>query len=77
MMKRSVINRSIEIAKRVFEHNRLRLPAFALWTPAEWNSAGPEADEVRDCMLMKRRRPFGKCSSSFALVIAIPFWKSR
>jgi len=51
MMKRSVINRSIEIAKRVFEHNRLRLPAFALWTPAEWNSAGPEADEVRDCML--------------------------
>ena len=51
MMKRSVINRSIEIAKQVFEHNRLRLPAFALWTPEEWNSAGPEADEVRDCML--------------------------
>ncbi len=51
MMKRSVINRSIEIAKQVFEHNRLRLPAFALWTPAEWNSAGPEANEVRDCML--------------------------
>jgi len=66
MMKRSVINRSIEIAERVFEHNRLRLPAFASWTPAEWQAAGPEADEVRDCMLGWDVTDFG--SGDFARI---------
>ena len=65
MMKRSVINRSIEIAERVFECNRLRLPAFAFWSPEEWNAAGP-ADEVRDCMLGWDVTDFG--SGDFARI---------
>ena len=32
MLKRSVINRSIETAKEVFSRSGLRLPEFAFWT---------------------------------------------
>lgn len=28
-----------------------RLPSFAFWTPERWRAAGPECDEIRDCML--------------------------
>ena len=50
-MKRSEINalmtESVAFAK---EHGFL-LPPFAFWSPTEWESKGPEADEIRDCML--------------------------
>jgi hypothetical protein len=29
----------------------IALPAFAFWTPAEWERQGPDAAEIRDCML--------------------------
>lgn len=51
MLKRSEINRSIEIARRVFAANGLHLPEFAFRSVAEWDRAGHECDEIRDCML--------------------------
>ena len=51
MLKRSTINRSIEIARIVFAEMGLHLPAFATWSVEEWERRGHEADEIRDCML--------------------------
>ena len=51
MLKRSTINQSIEIARRVFAAAGLHLPAFATWSVEEWDRCGREADEIRDCML--------------------------
>jgi hypothetical protein len=48
---RSVINASVRRAKEVFAHFGIRLPAWAYWTPAQWDVAGPEFAEVRDCLL--------------------------
>ena len=50
-MKRSEVNRTIEIAKQAFEAVGLTLPPFAFWTAAGWNTKGPECDEIRQCML--------------------------
>ncbi len=51
MLKRSTINKSIEVAKGVFSRSGLHLPEFAFWTTGDWLKVGPEADEIRDCML--------------------------
>jgi D-lyxose ketol-isomerase len=51
MLKRSVVNRSIELAQAVFAEHGLHLPPFAFWTAADWDAKGPEVDEIRDCML--------------------------
>ncbi len=51
MLKRSLINESIDLAIEVFAKHHLHLPPFAYWTPAEWEAKGKEADELRDCML--------------------------
>jgi D-lyxose ketol-isomerase len=51
MLKRSVVNRSIELAMEHFARHRLHLPPFAFWTAAEWQGKGSEAAEIRDCML--------------------------
>ncbi len=51
MLKRSIINRSIEIAMKIFSASGLHLPEFAFWSPAEWEKRGRECDEIRDCML--------------------------
>lgn len=48
---RSLINRNIDIAKEVFAHFGIALPAWAYWTSEQWRNAGAEYDEVRDCML--------------------------
>jgi D-lyxose ketol-isomerase len=50
-LKRSLINRMIETAVRVFDEQGLRLPAFAFWSPEEWRAKGHEADEIRACRL--------------------------
>ena len=52
-LSRSVINRQVRTAKRVFEHFGIRLPQWAYWTPEQWEEAAsnPAYDEVRDCML--------------------------
>lgn len=50
-LKRSVINRSIARAKEVFAHFGLNLPPVAFWTPREWENAGADMDEARDCFV--------------------------
>jgi len=51
MLRRSVVNRSIELAQEHFARHGLHLPPFAFWRAADWAVKGPEADEIRDCML--------------------------
>lgn len=51
MLKRSTINASIDLAIRTFAEHGLHLPPFAFWSPEEWDAKGPEANEIRDCML--------------------------
>ena len=50
-MKRSRINEIIEIAREAFETVGFTLPPFANWTVDDWRDKGPEADEIRACML--------------------------
>ena len=50
-LKRSVINESIDIAKQVIEHFNVKLPVFFNWSPKQWEQAGDEYNEIRDCML--------------------------
>jgi D-lyxose ketol-isomerase len=50
-MKRSDIESSILVAIEVCRHFQFGLPPYACWTREEWTAAGPEWDEVRDCML--------------------------
>lgn len=50
-LSRSIANRSIETASAVFAHFGISLPAFGSWSLADWDQAGEEAREIRDCML--------------------------
>jgi D-lyxose ketol-isomerase len=49
--RRSLVNRAVAEAAEVLAALRIRLPAYALWTPAQWEAAGAETSEIRDCML--------------------------
>lgn len=46
-MKRSEINRLIAAAKEFFAQHNFLLPPFAHWTAHDWETRGPEADEIR------------------------------
>lgn len=50
-LKRSDINKSIDLAQKVIEHFGVHLPFFAFWKPEQWLTAGSEYDEIRKCML--------------------------
>ena len=50
-MKRSEINALLREAAAFTREQGFHLPPFAFWSPAEWKTKGPEADEIRDCML--------------------------
>lgn len=50
-LKRSTIDKSIDVAKQVIQHFNLRLPYFTFWSHSDWENAGDEFNEVRDCML--------------------------
>lgn len=50
-MKRSDINRVIKDMQALIETYRFALPPFAHWTPEEWETLGPEYDEIRDNQL--------------------------
>jgi len=50
-MKRSEINQAIETAGEFFARMGFKLPEYAHWPAEKWKDAGPEFDEVRDCML--------------------------
>lgn len=47
-MLRSEINTCLREATRLFENVGFRLPPFAFWSPLQWQSVGPEADEIRE-----------------------------
>lgn len=46
-MKRSDINRYLAEAKAFIAQHHFCLPPWAFWSPAQWQLAGPEADEIR------------------------------
>jgi D-lyxose ketol-isomerase len=48
---RSLINRSIKEAQRVVAVLGVNLPCYANWSIEDWDLAGDEVSEVRDCML--------------------------
>ena len=50
-LNRARVEASIAIARIAFRQFQISLPAFAGWTTADWDRAGPDYDEVRDCML--------------------------
>lgn len=50
-LTRSKINRSVREALLVAKNFGFALPPYASWTPDQWEQAGPEYNEIRDCML--------------------------
>ena len=70
-MKRSEINVLMREAVEFAKEQGFLLPPFAFWSPAEWRTKGPEADEIRDCMLGWDLTDFG--SGSFRDVGLILF----
>ena len=50
-MKRSQINAIIQENEAFIASHGFRLPPFAAWTPGQWQTKGPECDEIRDNML--------------------------
>jgi len=50
-LNRARVEASLFIAKIVFAHFKFHLPSYAAWSVADWDRAGPEYNEVRDCML--------------------------
>ena len=50
-MKRSEINQQIRQTLDFLEEHRFALPPFAHWTPEQWRTTGPEADEIRSRQL--------------------------
>lgn len=50
-LNRARVEASIAIAKTVLRHFQISLPPFAQWTTSDWDRAGTEYNEVRDCML--------------------------
>ena len=45
-MKRSEINTAIDNALRALERHDVKLPAYAYWTPDDWQRAGPEYSRI-------------------------------
>ena len=50
-MKRSEINLALNKLEAMCEEYRCYLPPFCHMTPEDWQKAGHEYDEVRECML--------------------------
>lgn len=48
---RSQASHSIALAREVFVHFGISLPAFSGWSVDQWRNAGPDCDEIRNCML--------------------------
>ncbi len=50
-MKRSEINAILRQGDAFFKQHQFQLPPFAYWTPDEWRTRGPEANEIAAHML--------------------------
>lgn len=65
-MKRSEINAALKIAEEFFAAMGFKMPGYAFWPAEKWLEVGPEADEIRDCMLGWDVTDFG--SGDFARI---------
>lgn len=70
-LTRSVINQCIDTALEVTDHFNFYLPPFANWNVADWQAAGDEYREIRDCMLGWDVTDFG--SNDFANIGRVLF----
>ena len=70
-MKRSEVNGVLRETITFLREHRFALPPFAYWSPADWRSRGPEADEIRDNLLGWDITDFG--SGNFARVGLVLF----
>jgi len=61
-MKRSTVNGTIEAAKEAFAAVGFTLPSFVFWTVGDWQTKGPECDEIRQSMLGWDVTDFGQGS---------------
>jgi D-lyxose ketol-isomerase len=69
-MKRSEINTIMEQAIAFIESCSFKLPRFAFWTMNEWETKGPEADEIRNNRMGWDITDFGKGDfSSYGLFL--------
>ena len=59
-MKRSKINEALKELEAMCEKHCCYLPPFCLMPPQDWETAGHEYDEVRDCMLGWDITDYGK-----------------
>lgn len=59
-MKRSQINKALKELEAMCKTHCCYLPPFCHMTPADWETAGHEYDEVRDCMLGWDITDYGK-----------------
>ncbi len=50
-MKRSEINTAMRGALQLFDEFKIKLPDFVLWSQKDWQSKGPETQEIVDNML--------------------------
>lgn len=50
-LTRSIINESIKVALEVTHHFNFFLPAFAYWNIEDWQKAGNDCIEIKECML--------------------------
>lgn len=50
-MRRSEINKALKDLEAMCEKCRFSLPPFCKMSPSQWQAAGHEYDEVRECML--------------------------
>jgi D-lyxose ketol-isomerase len=50
-MKRSELNEILQDAVAFISKMNFQLPPFAFWNPADWQTKGPEYNEIRDNML--------------------------
>ena len=46
-MKRSQINNAVKHAIKMLENNNMRLPAFAYWTPDEWEKRRADIENIK------------------------------
>ena len=50
-MKRSEINAIMQASLEFLREMKFRLPPFAIWTPTDWRSKGPDCREIIDQQL--------------------------
>ena len=48
---RSLVNHTVEVSRAVLKELNVPMPPFADWTISQWEKAGEETREIRDCML--------------------------